>query len=117
MFATHDIKFGIFSERPLTVTPAAGLFLDQLPKGYNIKQAIQDQLDEIEKDLEKLVGMMSDEDQMAYRDLKNDHKHDGSGPLLSIERTNRYGVARLRESPGVGSYGAVCKLGSRINHR
>jgi len=120
LFATHDIKFGdlIFSERPLLVTPSVGLYSGgQLPKGYTLQQVQRVWIYEYEKVLEKLVGMMSDEDQTAYKDLMNDHKHDGSGPLFGIQRTNQYGVSRLGNDPGGGQYGASCKIGSRINHR
>ena len=127
MFATRDIDLGdiIFSERPLLVVPevmeAPGAVID---KSYTKKQVQKIMLVQSEKMLEIAFNRMNDQDKKRYMGLINDHKEDGSGPLMGILRTNRYGLDNnLVDGPNGASvtalmrYSAVCDKGSRINHR
>ncbi|KAF8886420.1 hypothetical protein CPB84DRAFT_1787544 [Gymnopilus junonius] len=125
LFALRDIKVGqlIFAERPLLVSPRnIGLLgATYIPEGrsrdMNTIQAVA--MYEWEKQLEVAVGRMSKENQKAFKELENNHKEDGSGPLLGIVRTNGFSIEEIydgEERTDVNSYGAILKLGSRINH-
>lgn len=126
MFATRDIRVGelIFSERPLLVSPRNIGVLGALhipAEQENDMRTVQAvAMYEWEKQLEVAVGRMTEENQKAFRELMNNHKEDGSGPLLGIVRTNGYSIEEFydgEERTDVSAYGAVLKLGSRINHR
>ena len=127
MFATRDIDLGdiILSERPLLVVPevlaAPGVVID---KSYTEQQVQKIMLVQSEKLLEMAFNRMNDQDKKRYMGLMNNHKEDGSGPLMGILRTNRYGLNNyLVDGPNGANvtammrYSAVCDMGSRINHR
>ncbi|KAF8148417.1 hypothetical protein B0H34DRAFT_758532 [Crassisporium funariophilum] len=121
MFAARDIQFGelVMSERPLLVNPRSINLPIRVPDGCTDEQYRQLMMFEWEKQLEVAVGRMEDEDKTAFLDLMNNHKEDGSGPLLGITRTNGYGVAKLFDGPDAATphlYTAVGKHASRVNH-
>ncbi len=122
VFAKRNIKRGdlILAERPLLVSPRAIYSLPQgsTPDHYTPQQYQQVMMFEYESLLEKTTGRMSSENQADFRALHNAHTGDGSGPLLGIIRTNGYGIGGLYDgSNETARYGAICKIGSRINHR
>ncbi|CAA7270097.1 unnamed protein product [Cyclocybe aegerita] len=129
VFATCDIKVGelIFSERPLLVTRRAmAAPTAHIPRGCSPEKVKQILMFEIEKGLQYAASRMSDERRTALMALANSHKEDGSGPILGIIRTNGFSIAsKLGDGPAPApgqiypperAYGAVCDLGSRINH-
>lgn len=99
MVAARDLRFGelIISERPLLITP-------QLTKIDCIKwmdtatprQKQEAACFESEKIYKVAFERMEPEDKDTYMKLYNSHKHDGSGPILGISRTNSYGVFALQ---------------------
>ncbi|KAJ3515322.1 hypothetical protein NLJ89_g1833 [Agrocybe chaxingu] len=131
MFAMCDIKAGdlILSERPLLVYPIAAVQdtpnqreLLRSPT-QNTKSASQ--MVEYEQLIEVTLERMSDEGCFAFLSLANVHTKDRSRPLLGIIKTNGYeamGIGDGPEPPSGGrygpgrGYGAVCELGSRVNH-
>lgn len=122
LFAKHNITRGdlIFAERPLLVAPRAitGWSKSVNPDVHTEHQIKQIVMLEFETLLECTVARLSSESQADFRALKNAHTGDGSGPLLGIIRTNRYGIGNLYDGSNKDAgYGAVCKIGSRINHR
>ena len=121
VFAKHHIKRGelIFSERPLLIAPAwLGKDSEDNLNRYALAQARQVIMYEFEKVLDVAVQRMQEEDRALYMALHNSHTTDGTGPLLGIMRTNCFGVSKLSEGASdIMSYGAVCNLGSRFNHR
>ena len=122
VFAKRNIKRGdlILAERPLLVSPRAIYSLPQgsTPDHYTPQQYQQVMMFEYESLLEKTTGRMSSENQADFRALHNAHTGDRSGPLLGIIRTNGYGIGGLYDgSNETARYGAICKIGSRINHR
>ncbi|KAF8963506.1 hypothetical protein BDZ97DRAFT_1661641 [Flammula alnicola] len=122
VFATRDIKLGelIFAERPLLVTPRGVYGLGgNIPPEYTMDQYQTVVMLEWEKTLEVSVSRMEPENQEAFKALMNNHKEDGSGPLLGIIRTNGYGVDNLFDGDVASEahfYSAIGKVGSRINH-
>ncbi|KAF8800127.1 SET domain-containing protein [Phlegmacium glaucopus] len=124
MFATRDIEIGelIFSERPLLVIPEVLITSVATEEHYTEAQIQKIMLIEAEKMLEIAFGRMNDKDKKAYMGLMNSHQDDGSGPLMGILRTNRYGLDGLADGPDGAKvtsrmrYSAVCDKGSRINH-
>lgn len=128
IFATCDIGVNelIFSERPLLVHPIALGCPDYYPSGFTQAMKQQIILMNYERLIERAVGRMSPEDQECFKSLANCHAQDGSGPLFGICRTNGFGFGYLADGPDPppdqetamsARYSAVCKLGSRINHR
>jgi len=122
LFAKRNIKLGdlIFAERPLLVSPRAisSFSRDPTPKHYTAQQYQQVGMFEYESLLEKTIDRLSPQSQADFRALHNAHTGDGSGPLLGIIRTNGYGIDQLYDGSNQAAiYGAVCKIGSRINHR
>ncbi|KXN91923.1 SET domain-containing protein 5 [Leucoagaricus sp. SymC.cos] len=122
VFAKRDIKRGelIFAERPLLVSPSnIAHMTDSLPSGYDMRTMQLIIMHEWEKKLEFALSRMTPENQEAFKALANNHKEDGSGPLLGICRTNAYGIEELYDGDErnvATSYAAVLKTGSRINH-
>lgn len=123
MFATRDLSMGdhILSERPLMISPIGA----EIPGGikssghnFSPEELRQVMLFEWEKMLEMCFKRLQPENQAAFMALANSHTKDGSGPVTAIIRTNGFEVNGLRD-PGdpEGSYIAVCKIMSRINHR
>jgi len=73
---------------------------------------------QIERTLELAIGRLPPESQVDYKTLRNVRTDDGSGPLYGVMMTNSYGINKLYDgSDKDKNYGAVCKIGSRINHR
>lgn len=101
MFATRSISQGdlILSERALIIAPAA------MPCTYKTAGLSADEekrviLHSSDKCLQNLADRMDADEKNAYMSLYNDHKLDGSGPLLGIMRTNGYCIDHLREEGG-----------------
>ena len=124
MFAIRDIPYGelIFSERPLLIFPRSYNLGYNVPAHYSFEQ-FNKVIRETEKRLEPMVSRMNEKDRNAYMELANCHKEDGSGPLVGIMRTNAFAADDLADGPkgvpitNANGYIAVCKLGSRINHK
>ncbi|KDR70420.1 hypothetical protein GALMADRAFT_271519 [Galerina marginata CBS 339.88] len=122
VFAKRDIALGelIFAERPLLVSPKnIARAIGSVPSEYDMPTMQVVIMHEWEKQLEFAHSRMTPENQEAFKALMNNHKEDGSGPLLGICRTNAYGVKELYdgdERNDATSYSAVLKIGSRINH-
>ncbi|KAK1216255.1 hypothetical protein PQX77_021129 [Marasmius sp. AFHP31] len=116
IFAKVDLKAGdlIFSERPMLIaTPTVPMpHPSQVPSYFTQQQVMQVGLQQAEKQLEMVFSRFLKEQQEAYMALYNSHKHDGSGPILGVMRTNSFGVL-----VGGEIYGSVCKDASRFNHR
>ncbi|KAF9049366.1 SET domain-containing protein, partial [Hymenopellis radicata] len=119
MFATRCISQGdlVLSERALIIAPAA------MPCTYTTDGLSADDqkrviLHSAEQHLQILVDRMDTDEKNAYMSLSNDHKLDGSGPLLGVMRTNGYGIDHLREEGegNAGAYSGVFAQMSRINH-
>jgi hypothetical protein len=124
LFAKHDLKRGdlIFAERPLLVTPRGMRAIGPIPDHYTTHEKIRITISEFESYLETAIARLPPKGQADFRALHNSHTDDGSGPLLGILRTNSYGINNLYDdlpddSNEDASYGAVCKIGSRLNHR
>ncbi|KDR66618.1 hypothetical protein GALMADRAFT_259142 [Galerina marginata CBS 339.88] len=125
VFATRDFRIGglIFAEHPLLVTPRAiSAPALNLPKDCDTKTQHAAIMFEWEKRLQVALGRMTSEDQTAFMSLANNHKEDGSGPIFGIIRTNSFGIGSQifdgeeRRRDNSTGYGAVVKVGSRINH-
>jgi hypothetical protein len=126
VFATRDIKMDelIFAERPLLVSPRSntGFSIENLQQ-YDLKTQMAIAMMEWEKTLEAAVGRMESAARKAFMELANSHKHDGSGPILGIIRTNGFRVGGnifdgpVKREDGYNAYSGVIKIGSRINHR
>ncbi|KAJ7686562.1 hypothetical protein B0H17DRAFT_1304004 [Mycena rosella] len=118
LFSTRKLKAGdhILTERPLFVGARGA------PTEYHAnltrEQNTQYALNTLEQHFEISFKRMSTESKEAFMALANSHKEDGSGPLVGVVRTNGLRLSGLR--PGVkgdmGSYTAVCKDISRLNH-
>jgi len=121
LFARRNIKRGdiILAERPLLVSPRAmGGSVGGIESHYTEKQIKQIMILEFEKLLEFAIGRFPNEIQAEYKALHNAHTGDGSGPLLGVVRSNGYSIGNLYDGDDkTAVYGAVCKIGSRINHR
>jgi hypothetical protein len=121
MFATKDLSMGdhILSERPLTVSPIGIRVPVGIGHSGNLspEQLRQAMLFEWEKLLEICFNRLEPDNQAAFMALANSHTKDGSGPILGVIRTNGFEVDGLQDSIPEGSYAAVCKIMSRINHR
>ncbi|KAJ8080141.1 hypothetical protein PM082_016969 [Marasmius tenuissimus] len=115
VFAKVDLKAGdlIFSERPMLIaTPTVPMpHPSQVPSYFTQQQVMQVGLQQAEKQLEMVFSRFLEEQKEAYMALYNSHKHDGSGPILGVMRTNSFGVL-----VGGEIYGSVCKDASRFNH-
>ena len=121
LFAKRDIKRGelILAERPLLVAPVRTLALRKsaIPNNYTKLQIRQMTDSQVESLLEAAIARLPPESQADFKALHNAHTDDLGCPLLGIVVTNCYGIA-IYDDPGKGLiHGAVCKLGSRINHR
>ncbi|KAJ7668725.1 hypothetical protein DFH06DRAFT_1084908 [Mycena polygramma] len=127
LFGTEIIRAGelILSERPLTLAPILFCPPIHFTKESTTEQTHQAVLYERERSLKLLFGRMHPENQAAYMALANSHKHDGSGPITGILRTNGFAVECLQtgkfsleqqEKERRGVYNAVCKEISRLNH-
>ncbi|KAF9538634.1 SET domain-containing protein [Agrocybe pediades] len=128
IFATRDIAVGelVFAERPLLVapldlSPMAGKSAIKLRDKYTPDEFKQILMLECEKHLDFALAVMLPENRQAYLALANDHKEDGSGPLLGILRTNGYMIKNLFDGPNVDEwqsnvYTGITNVGSRINH-
>src|SRR6266545_8155315 len=119
VFAKHNIKRGelILSERPLLIAPS-WLGREDVFDKYAANQARQVMMHEFEKVMEVAFQRMQEKDRALYMALYNSHTTDGTGPLLGIMRTNCFGVSALSvDDSDIMRYGAICKLGSRFNHR
>ena len=83
------------------------------------QQIMQITMPEFKGLLEFAISRLPTKSQADYRALHNVHTADGSGPLLGIMKSNAYGTGLYdsNQSSDVAQYGAVCKIGSRINHR
>ncbi|KAK0432157.1 hypothetical protein EV421DRAFT_1911235 [Armillaria borealis] len=83
--------------------------------------------------MRSVFGRMSEESKNVFMDLRNSHLHDGTGPILSVVRTNGYGLEDdlkdeteetkkfLESTPDdskhkVGRYTSVYQDLSRVNH-
>lgn len=120
LFAKHDLKRGdlILAERPLIVAPRALLRLTgNLPEHYTLQQTMQISKTEFEYFLRAAFDRLPPESQADFKALHNAHTGDGSGPLFGIMRTNSYSTGIYDGSNEKLSYGAICKIASRINHR
>lgn len=122
LFAKCNIKRGevFLVERPLLVSPntvkasSKNLFLHH----YTPQQIEHIIMLEFESFLEYAFNRLPIESQADFKALHNAHTADGNCPLLGIMWSNGYGIGNLYDgSDGVGRYGAVSKIGSRINHR
>ncbi|KAJ7496866.1 hypothetical protein FB451DRAFT_1549892 [Mycena latifolia] len=118
LFSTRALKFGdlILGERPLYVG-ARGVHTS-CPENLTREQVIQHSLNTLEKYLEISVSRMRPAAKAAFMALANSHKEDGSGPIAGIVRTNAVALVDLcPDMKGeIGSYSAVCKDISRLNH-
>ncbi|KAF9546663.1 hypothetical protein CPC08DRAFT_729869 [Agrocybe pediades] len=124
-FATRAIEAGetIFAERPLLVVPRSCRLVNrsQIVARYGIHQGNLVVLAEWEKVLEVAVARMTEENRTAFMALANNHKEDGSEPILGIVRTNAYSTDRFLDGPvrlahDVNMYSSILKIGSRVNH-
>jgi hypothetical protein len=127
IFATRDIQLGeiIFAERPLLVlprvlVPTANVDLSAHSKAESTKILMFQR----EQQLEIAVGRMEPGRRAEFMALVNRRPEDGR--LNGIVNTNGYEVDNLWNGdvePDEGDrsnphrYGAVCGIGSRINHR
>ena len=128
VFATCDILMGelIFAERPLLVCPTIVPMHGRYRRNWTSEDVLKVAIFEWEKTLQFVVGRMNETDQKEFLGLANNHKEDGSGQLVGIIRTNGYGISYLGdgpdrppgdEYPDGALYSAICRIGSRINHR
>jgi len=112
LFAKRDIKRGdlILAERPLLVAP---LGMRALQSATQISEFIVS-----ESLLEAAIAHLPSESQADYKALHNVHLGDLNlgGHLLGIALTNAYSIT-LYGSDKTLINAAVCKIGSRINHR
>ncbi|KIM38871.1 hypothetical protein M413DRAFT_75533 [Hebeloma cylindrosporum] len=130
VFVTRDIRMGemIFAERPLLVVPSSmtvsGIEVnnDSHKNRVDFTKII---LSQQEKQLEAAVARMDPDRRAKLMALTNSctGSGDGGGPINGIVSTNAYAVMNLWDvDPGEGIpselcyYGAVCDVGSRINH-
>jgi len=128
VFATCDIPMGelIFAERPLFVCPRGIPTNRNHPRNWSMEKVTKVAMFEWEKTLRVAVARMNGADQKLFLGLANSHKEDGSGQLLGIIRTNGYEIGYLGDGPDRppgedypdnAMYSAICRVGSRINHR
>ncbi len=119
LFAKRHIKRGelIFAERPLLVTPNKMVMV--LPDAMSDpQQKMRATMLQIERTLELAIARLPSESRADYKALENVRTDDGFGPLYGVMMTNSYGINRLYDGCDKDKiYGAVCKIGSRINHR
>jgi hypothetical protein len=113
VFATENITMGdlIFSERPMYIGPAAHMPSGNMPSHFSMEQIRQATLFEQERLLQVCFGRMPVEMQNAFMALSNSHKHDGSGPLMGIIRTNAFGIEvteQKEEDKGIFILYSVC---------
>ena len=69
-----------------------------------------------------LDRLMMPEAKEEFMSLANSHKHDGSGPILGVIRTNGFRISFNQALPGLNEdfglgYSAVGIIASRFNHR
>ena len=121
LYAKCNIKRGeiILAERPLLVAPI-GIGKLQQDDHYTKTQMQPILMSEFELLLECAIGRLPSQSQADFKALHNSHTGDGSGPLLGIMRSNSYTIGNLYDGPDNAptcAYAAVCKIGSRINHK
>ncbi|KAJ2926695.1 hypothetical protein H1R20_g10415, partial [Candolleomyces eurysporus] len=127
VFATRDIKQFelVLVERPYLVYPkgiGAVSLTDKATRELTKSQYFQLGLIQAEKLLERVMkDWMTEEARKGYMELANSHKHDGSGPIDGILRTNGYAVMFGDKMHGFDEdfyrgYSAVSRIGSRLNH-
>lgn len=94
MFATRFIERGslIFSERAIMIQPSCPSAPVPVDSAFSAEQHAQAVLDVWEKILESCFGRVPPANKAAFSALHNSHKHDGSGPLLGVIRTNSFGI-------------------------
>jgi len=113
LFAKCDIKRGdlILAERPLLVAPFGMRAL---------QSAIPTQISDFmvsESWLEAAIAHLPPESQADYKSLHNVHLGNLNlgGHLLGIALTNAYAITLYGSNKTLNA--AICKIGSRINHR
>ncbi|RXW13330.1 hypothetical protein EST38_g12523 [Candolleomyces aberdarensis] len=127
LFATRDIKRFelVLVERPYVVYPkaiASVSLTDKAARELTRSQFMQLGLMQTEKLFEQVMkDSMTEEARNGYMALANSHKHDGSGPIDGVSRTNGYVIMFGDKMPGFDEdfhrgYSAVSRIGSRINH-
>ncbi|KAJ2918000.1 hypothetical protein MD484_g2459, partial [Candolleomyces efflorescens] len=130
VFATEDIKRfePVLIERPYLVIPttSAHLFSDisrEASQKLTQAQLLQLQLKGAETTITSIFDrLMRPEAREGFMSLANSHKHDGSGPIFGIIRTNAFRVEFEKALPGLDrdygwGYTAVGNIASRFNHR
>ena len=120
LFAKHYIKRGdlIFAERPLLVTPNKMHLI--LPEAISDPQKKMRMLIlQSERMFELAIGRLPLDSQADYKALQNVYTGSELGPLNGISSANGYDIGDIlyNGSNKNNAYGAVCKIGSRINHR
>ncbi|KAJ6593405.1 hypothetical protein B0H19DRAFT_1090194 [Mycena capillaripes] len=127
LFSIGKIQAGdlILSERPLTLTPTCFGSSVRFVKELTAQEKYRAALYEWEQQLKFLFDRLHPDYQAAFMALANSHKHDGSGPIGGVIRTNGLGVECLQtgrysveeqQKLRRGVYNAVCKEISRLNH-
>ncbi|KAF8146859.1 hypothetical protein K438DRAFT_1626949 [Mycena galopus ATCC 62051] len=126
LVSTAQIRAGdvILSERPLTIAPIAMISDIRFMKELTAQEKYLASIYEWEQTLKLMFDRLHPDYQAAFMALANSHKHDGSGPILSVIRTNGLGLllpvgkysVEEQETLGKGRYSAVCKEISRLNH-
>ncbi|KAF8146866.1 hypothetical protein K438DRAFT_1689322 [Mycena galopus ATCC 62051] len=114
----------ILSERPLTMTLTASGIPIRFPKAFTAREKYLAAIYEWEQNLKLMFDRLHPDYQAAFMALANSHKHDGSGPILGVIRTNGLGLVlpvgkytvEEQETLYKGRYTAVCKEISRANH-
>ena len=101
LFAIRSLKAGelLFVERAMMITPKDFKPLNNVDhlQGQALSEAT---FASTEADLEILFSRMPPEHQKAFMALTNIHEHDGSGPILGRQRTNRYGLEIGNDTSG-----------------
>ncbi|KAF7351029.1 SET domain-containing protein [Mycena sanguinolenta] len=126
LFCTAKIRANdlILSERPLTLTPTSSSTRMRFLKELDAREQYLAATHEWEKSLKFLFDRLYPDYQAAFMGLANSHKHDGSGLVGGIIRTNGLGVIlppnkyslEEQQTRRKGVYSAVCKEISRVNH-
>ncbi len=135
LVATRFIAAGqlIFSERPLLIAQPrleSWVDLDEIFDRLDLvsEEITQDEImkaarPEVEDHFQDILERMDPEDRGTYLVLANSHRHDGSGPLYGVFRTNNIEISTLLDlMPDIPRdeehrLSAVCENVSRINHR
>ncbi|KAK1224472.1 hypothetical protein PQX77_012646 [Marasmius sp. AFHP31] len=123
MFATQDLKMGelILSERAIIIV-AVELMRQplQVPLHFTDEQIRQAVSFECESELKLCFDRVPEESRKAYLSLHNSCKHDGSGPIEGILKTNGLDLKGMTDfgwnPDGRKGHIGVFKNISRINH-